>query len=520
MSHSLLSPDEIAMRSRKRQAAGAVLAVGALATLATALATGALAAQAPPARTYVLSLDDAIRMATGESESVLVAEAGRMRAVGEEEVARSGLFPQLSGTAQYVRTLRSQFSAFNFSSSGGGSSSALQDLPFGRPNQYTLGLALSQLVWDGGQTRSFARAAAARRRSADLDATSARAQTVLDVTSAYFDAQLADSLVSIARSTLDQADEVLRQTTAAKEQGERSEYDLLRARVARDNQRPGLVQRQTSRDLAYARLKQLLGLSPEDAVQLATGVAAPQPRFAKAADASPPARVPVRQAGETVRADLAQLDAARAERMPTIAVSSSYAPVAYPASGLPSPHDFLINWTVGLSLSVPILTGGRLQGDETVARANVAADRARLRQVEKAAALDAQDAAAALAQAEATLAGNAATAEEAERAYSIALLRFREGLATQVDLSDARLQRELAATNRAQALRDVQVARARLALLSDLPLAAGGAAAAAPSTTTPGQTAASRSTATTLAAPSLQGTGLVQPAATPSGGPP
>ena len=33
-----------------------------------------------------------------------------------------------------------------------------------------------------------------------------------------------------------------------------------------------------------------------------------------------------------MRADLAQLDAARAERMPTIAVSSSYAPVAYPAS--------------------------------------------------------------------------------------------------------------------------------------------------------------------------------------------
>jgi hypothetical protein len=43
---------------------------------------------------------------------------------------------------------------------------------------------------------------------------------------------------------------------------------------------------------------------------------------------------------------------------------------------------------------------------------------------------------------------------------------------------------------------------------------------AAPSTTTTTQTAASRSTAATLAAPSLQGTGLVQPAATPSGGPP
>ncbi len=502
------------MKPTKRQATRALLAAGTL-------AAGALVAQpapAPPARTYVLSLDDAIRMATGESENVLVAEAGRMRAVGEEEVARSGLFPQLSGTAQYVRTLRSQFSAFDASSFGGGgaTSSALNALPFGRPNQYTLGLSLSQLLFDGGQTRAGARAAAARRRSADLDAVAARAQAVLDVTSAYFDAQLADSLVAIARSSLDQAEEVLRQTAAAEGQGERSEYDLLRSRVARDNQRPAVVQRQTSRDLAYAHLKQLLGLRPEDSVQLATGVAEPQPRFAKAADATPPARVPVRQAGEAVRADEAQLDAARAERLPTIAFSSSYAPVAYPAGGLPSPHDFLINWTVGVALSVPILTGGRIHGDETVARSAVAADRARLRQVEKAAALDATDAAAALAQAEATLQSNTSTVDEAERAYGIALLRFREGLSTQVDLSDARLQREMAETNRAQALRDVQVARARLALLSDLPLSTGGTASTPPSSATPGQSAAARAAASTLAAPSLQGTGLVQPAATPT----
>ena len=70
-------------------------------------------------RTLVLSLSDALRIAAGESETVWVAEAGVMRAVGNERSARSGFFPQVSGSADYTRTLRSQFSGINFGGAGG-----------------------------------------------------------------------------------------------------------------------------------------------------------------------------------------------------------------------------------------------------------------------------------------------------------------------------------------------------------------------------------------------------------------
>jgi outer membrane protein TolC len=60
---------------------------------------------------------------------------------------------------------------------------------------------------------------------------------------------------------------------------------------------------------------------------------------------------------------------------------------------------------------------------------------------------------------------SAGTIEQAERAYAIAELRNREGLSTQLELADARLALEIARANRAQAGRDVQVARARLALV-------------------------------------------------------
>jgi outer membrane protein TolC len=62
--------------------------------------------------------------------------------------------------------------------------------------------------------------------------------------------------------------------------------------------------------------------------------------------------------------------------------------------------------------------------------------------------------------------------QQATRAYEIAELRYSEGVSTQLELTDARLLLQQAQSNRAQAARDVQVARVRLALLPDLPLAA------------------------------------------------
>lgn len=457
-------------RSSRREA-------GALLMAAVACFTTAAAAQEAPApRNLILSLEDALRIASGESENIWVAEAGVERALGSGQLVRSQLFPQVSASVQYTRTLRSQFADIDFGGSGDGGEGEEVDLPFGRENQYTLGLNLSQVVFDGGQIFAQRRAAEARLRSAQIEVRSARAQTLLDVTQAYFDAQLADSLVTIAQASLEQTEEILRQTQVAREVGDRSEFELLRARVARDNQLPVLIRRRTARSESYLRLKQLLNLPPETGLTLTTGVEEEVPRFAAAADTSPgeispDERAPVRQAAENVEANEAQLAQTRAQRLPSVSLTSRYAPVAFPETGLPEPDDFQEDWSVTVSLSVPILTWGRLRANERIAEGNLSEAQARLVQTREAAALDTQLARNDLADAQATLAASTSTSEEARRAYSIAQLRFREGLASQIELADSRLLLEQADVNRAQALRDLQVARARLTLLEDLPLA-------------------------------------------------
>ena len=94
-----------------------------------------------------------------------------------------------------------------------------------------------------------------------------------------------------------------------------------------------------------------------------------------------------------------------------------------------------------------------------VAEANVREARARYDQLREFAALDSRVTINNLLQAGAAWQASQGTAEQASRAYSIAEVRYREGISTQLELSDTRNQLAQALVNRAQAARNVQIAR-------------------------------------------------------------
>jgi outer membrane protein TolC len=370
-------------------------------------------------------------------------------------------------------------------SSGGNGGIDFSRAGFGAANQYNLGVSGSINVFTGGRVQAQNAAAVAGRRSADIELSAQRAQLTLDVAQAYYDALLADRLVGIADSTLVLTERAYRQTSVARVVGNTSEFEQLRAQVQRDNQRPVVIQARTNRDIAYLRLKQLLNLPYEQALTLADDLGDGEAEVRQIAalgavgasvtpeDTTAEERATVRELAEALRAQQAQARVARAERLPAVPLTTSYGRVAFPASGAPSWNNFLTNWTVSVGASVPLFTGGRIRGEEMVAKANVAETRARLEQTRELAALDAQQTIAQVRQAEAALAASRGTATQASRAFSIADVRYREGISTQLELAESRTQLQQALANRAIAARDYQVAQLRLALLKDLPLGAG-----------------------------------------------
>ena len=513
------------------------------AVLPLAIAARSAAAQQPtpapaaPATTTAvaqpLSLDEAIQRAARESEALQIARAGVTRAGGQQKQARSLSLPQLNSSLTYARTLRSQFSAL-----AGGSSTDTSTTPkpqavcapvipanataaqrqaaldqattcaaqqgidfskvgFGAKNQYTLGLSLSQSVFSGGRNSGQQSAANAGRRAAEIEVTAQRAQLALDVTQAYFDAVLADRLVEIADTTLRQTEELLRQTQLARRVGNQSEFELLRATVTRDNQRPVLIQRQGDRDVAYLRLKQMLNLPLDEPLALTTpidepatitrviatnsgtGVAADSLAPIPASDTTTASRAPVRESEESLRAQEGLLKVARADRLPSLTLSSNYQRLYFPNTFTPNLSQYSENWTVGGSIGFSLFSGGRVTGQIEAAQANVDEARARLEQTRELAALDTRVALNQLQVAEAAFSASRGTAQQAQRAYSIDQLRYREGISTQTDLTQSRLLLEQALANRAQTARDLAVARARVVLIRDLPIntaALGGGA--------------------------------------------
>jgi outer membrane protein TolC len=486
-------------------------------SLVIAIAAGAGAQQpvAPAgdsAGPLTLTLAEAVRLAEDKSHEVRIARAGVTRARGLELQAASQLLPQLFGSAAYTKTLRSQFSALSSpdtatsTSPPGPCEQYLRDasastaerlaglenaqrcalgqnpfggfgnLGFGAANQYQLGLSLSQNVFTGGRIRSQIAAARAGRRAAEVTLASERAQAALTVAQAYFDAALSERLAAIAELSLRQSDAVVSQVQLARDVGRTSEFELLRARVARDNQRPVLVQRQSEREISLLRLRQLLDLRLDAPVQLATPVddtgavyvAIAPMRTAEVTD--PDSRAPVRAARAGVDAGQASLRAVRAQRLPAVTLTSNYGRVAFPASGFPGNNDFRENWTIGLAAQVPLFIGGRKRGEEMAARGSLEESRARLEQIRELAALDIRVQETALAQARGAWEASAGTAELAQRAFAIAQVRYREGISTQLELDDSRLLLEQAEVNRATAARNLQLAIVRVALLQELPL--------------------------------------------------
>jgi len=158
---------------------------------------------------------------------------------------------------------------------------------------------------------------------------------------------------------------------------------------------------------------------------------------------------------------------------------------------------------VSVALSLPLFTGGRIKGQLESARADVESARLRLQQTRERSDLDARTSVVQLGSALAAWEASAGTEEQARRAYEIAEVRYREGVSTQTELNEQRIQLAQAQMTRARAARDLQVARVRLALQPVLPLSGQAA------TTGASATATTPSTSTTgIGATPVAGTGI------------
>lgn len=473
-----------------------------VAALGLALALAPAGAQAtPPRDSAALSLESAIEAAVGRSEEIRLARSQVRLAETQVSSARSGAFPQVDARIAYTRTFASPFQTGGFTlpdslkfepdstktlaervkyledktplAGLSGLASLFSDLPFGQEHSYTAAITGSQPLYTGGRLGAAMRIAREYLEAARLSLREQSADIELQVRSAYYRARLAQELVGISQAALEQAERFLRSERLRRDAGTGSELDVLRAEVSVANLQPQLVEATNAAELAMLDLKRLVDIPLGQPVRLTTPLdvpaslaavdtaAAAQQLAQRAAIAAQERQVAIRQAQVTI---------ARSGYMPNVNLMVNYGRQIFPADMFRLNEEWRKDFYAVLSVSVPVFHGGRTRAD--VAQAQVAADQERLRlaQLREAVQLGYQQALGERERARSSIAARQLTVQQAQRVHDLTVLRYEQGMASQLEVSEARLALLQARTFLAQAVADFHIANANLARAVGAPM--------------------------------------------------
>ncbi|HUK22254.1 MAG TPA: TolC family protein [Gemmatimonadales bacterium] len=422
---------------------------------------GRAAAQAP-ADTIRMTLADAINRAQEQAVDVRIARADVRDANGQVRQAFSGALPQVTGTFLYTRQFASIYSGL------GGANDSLanlfKDTPFGAPNNWNFQLQATQLLWSGGKLGARLKAAKSFREAASNRQVETESDVTLAVTRAYWEAALEKRMLAIAVDNLEQAQDHLHQVSLYRQAGTRAEYDLLRAQVDAANQEPLVVQARNQLDVAVLDLKRLLNIPAEQPLALATALESsdemiPVPTVDSLEN---PARPGLAAADATVREQEQLLKVARSDYWPTLSLTTTYTQQAFPLGVSPFGAQYHEGWNGEVRITIPIFNGFRTGGQVDQARANLERAQAQRDGLKQQINLEVARAWGELERARSLLAARQQTVRQAQRAQYLAGVRYTNGMATQLDVSDARVSAAQAEVNQVQATRDYLVALAEL----------------------------------------------------------
>lgn len=437
--------------------------VGIIAALGLLLAAPARAQDR--ADTLSLTLEAALERALQQSEEIHLARAQVRDAGAQVREAMAGALPQINGSLIYTRQFASIFEGLG---GDGGGDSSLTDIfknsPFGAPNSWNAELRASQLLWSGGKVGAGLRAARAFRQGAEAQQHETEADIAYQVKRAYLQVQYAARVLEVAESGLEEARRELRQVQLYQQAGTRAEYDLLRAQVDAANQEPLVVQARNGHDLALLEFKRLVNIPPEQPVVLATPLSDSDGMIPAVLteDFGAPERQTLAVAEAQVRVREQLVKATAADYWPSLSVSTTYSHQAFPQDVFPFGDQFRRNWNAEVRLSLPIFNGFRTAGQVGRARAALEQAIAERNRIQEQVALDVAQARAELARAQSLLSARRETVRQARRAQHLASVRYANGLANQLEVSDARLLAQRAELNEAQSTLDYLLALAQL----------------------------------------------------------
>ena len=457
--------------------------------------------------TLVLSLDDAIRIALSENTSVKVADLEVQR----QEYARKGtyaaLFPQVSGSGSYQRTIKKQVMYMGGGSdeegSGGGmagmyssmmepiyyyleqlmaqhpgaitpyvpapvedgGSSANEGFEVGRLNTFSAGISASMPLVNAQLWESISLSADQVEMAVEK-ARESRLGTVTSVKQAYYAVLLSKEAFQVYRSVYENALENFRQTELKYNAQKASELDLTRAKSSVAAAVPNVYNAESSVLLALWQLKAVMGIDLDRDIDVSGTLGEYADTMFR--DLHEGEDAPLDGNSSLRQLDMQAQQLAKTIRMQQYAyLPSLNLSFAYSYNAMTNDFKFSeYRWTpysyVGLNLSIPIFSGG--QRYHAIKQSKVQADELQLQrqETERQLRIGIRQSLQTMETAMKSYDAAADAIETAEKAYDIASKSYKVGRSTLTDLNNTELTLTQTRLQAAQAVYNFVVAKAGL----------------------------------------------------------
>jgi outer membrane protein TolC len=312
-----------------------------------------------------LSLQEAIQRGLQYNLGAVGLGLAVRQASGQNRAVRSALLPNINGSlletveqvdlaAAGVR-IRSPFPGVNIPSIVG---------PF---NFFDLRARLSQSVLDMAAWNNY-RSSSEIVRANQFSFRDARDLVVLAVAGSYLQVIAAGARVDSARAQLETATALYDQASQQRKVGVVAQVDVDRSEVQMLTQKQRLVSLQNDLAKQKINLARITGLPPTDQYEISDAApfsSAPSLTVVQALQQALLQRSDLKAAEAQIRAAERTVSAARAERLPSLALNGDYGVIGT------NPAQSHGTFSVTGTLRLPIWQGGRVEGD--VEQANAAA---------------------------------------------------------------------------------------------------------------------------------------------------
>ncbi len=407
-----------------------------------------------------ITLDDAVRIGLEKSRSLEIARLDKNMAGQKIRETWSEVLPQISTAFTYTRTLKPSVLLFP---PGQGLPTTLET---SSDNAGHATLDLHQPLFNISAITGI-KAASIVRKMSEAAYRTTEAAVVADIKISYFDALISKDQLKLIEQSIARWEQSRKDTRAMFRQGVAADIDTLKAFLSVENLRPDLLQAQTRVATTMTKLKNAMGIPIDNSIvltgKLELSSASCPSDIAAAYREALDARPDLRQLDFQVKAEGEKVSAVRAERFPVISAFGKlefqtafndnirYADAVWPASS-----------SVGLQFTMPLFTGYRISAQVEQARIAQLQTRTRLEDLKANIRAEVEVRILNFRESQKRIEVQSQTISVAERSYNISLLRFREGIGSRLELTDAELQLNKAKTNYLQAVYDYLVANVQL----------------------------------------------------------